>query len=118
MSGTQADRPTPWLAMGVATFLVSAATLLLFGGFGGLVLLIALNGFSESTGGLVILGYILLVLAGNLAVATLANWLVARHRYAGTRPAGWAPLLVALGTTALMALAGPPLAVVLIKVIF
>src|SRR5687767_12180408 len=118
MSYAPVERPTPWLAMGAATFVVSAVTLVVFGGFGGLTLLLALNGFSESKGGAIIVVYIVLVLAGNLAAATLVNWLIARRRYAGTRPAGFAPLLVALGATALMAVGGPAAAVVLIKLIF
>lgn len=118
MSYAQAPRATPWVAMGLATFAVSCATLLVFGGLGGLMLLVALNGFSEKTGGVIIVVYILLVLAGNLGASWLANWLVARRRYAGTRPAGWAPFLVALGMTGAMALLGPPLAVLLIKLLF
>ena len=118
MNTTSAYRPTPWLGMLAATCAVTAVTVVVFGAFGGLMLLVALNGFSESTGGLLILGYVLLVLAGNLAAAALVNWLIARRRYAGTRGAGWAPLAVALGVTALAAGVGPPLAVVLIKLIF
>lgn len=113
-----ARRPTPWVAMGAATFVVSAVTLLVFGGFGGLTLLLALNGFSESKGTVIIVAYIVVVLAGNAAAATFFNWLIARRRYAGTRPAGFAPLLVALGATALLAVGGPAAAVVLIKLMF
>jgi hypothetical protein len=102
----------------LATCLVTAVTLVVFGAFGGLMLLVGLNGFSESTGGVIILVYALLVLAGNFAVSWLVTWLIARHRYAGTRPTGWPPALVALGVTVLMGIAGPPLAVVLIKLIF
>ena len=118
MNYTPAARPTPWLWMVLATLGVTALTLVVFGAFGGLMLLVGLNGFSERTGGFVILGYVLLVLAGNFAVAALFNWLIARRRYAGTRATGWPPLLVALGVTGVTALAGPPLAVVLIKIIF
>ena len=118
MQNALAQRPTPWLAMALATFFVSVVTLVVFGAFGGLMLLVGLNGVSERTGGLVILAYVLLVLAGNFAVAALVNRLIARRRYAGTRPTGWPPLLVALGVTTLVACAGPPLAVVLMKVIF
>ena len=117
VSYAREERPTPWLAMGAATFVVSIVTLVVFGGFGGLTLLLALNGFSESKGGAVIVGYIVVVLAGNFAVTTLVNWLIARRRYAGTRPAGFAPALVALGATALMGVGGPAAAVVLIKLI-
>jgi uncharacterized membrane protein len=104
--------------MVLATCAVTAATLVVFGAVGGLMLLVALNGFSESTGGVVIVVYVLAVLAGNFGVAALINWAIARQRYAGTRGTGWAPALVALGVTAVTAVAGPPLAVALIKVIF
>jgi hypothetical protein len=102
----------------LATCVVTAVTLVVFGAFGGLMLLVGLNGVSEKTGGLVILAYIVLVLAGNFAVAALFNWLIARRRYAGSRGAGWAPALVALGVTAATAVVGPPLAVVIMKMIF
>lgn len=118
MNVASAHRPTPWGWMLAATLLVSALTLVVFGAVGGLMLLVALNGFSERTGGVVIVVYALLVLAGNFAVAWLFNWLIARRRYAGARGAGWAPALVALGVTGAAALAGPPLAVALIKLIF
>lgn len=111
------NRPTPWLWMVVATCAVTLVTLVVFGAFGGLMLLVGLNGVSESTGGVIIIVYALLVLAGNFAVASLFNWLIARRRYAGTRGTGWAPLLVALGVTTATAVIGPPLAVVLMKVI-
>jgi hypothetical protein len=112
------SRPTPWAWMFVATCAVTLVTLIVFGVLGGLTLLIGMNGVSERTGGIVLLVYALVVLAGNFAVAALFNWLIARKRYAGTRGAGWAPVLVALGVTALTAVVGPPLAVGLIKLMF
>ncbi len=115
MNHAAVDRRTPWLWMLAATCAVTAVTLVVFGAFGGLVLLLGLKGVSESRGGLVIAAYALVVLAGNFAVALLFNWLIARRRYAGTRGAGWAPALVALGVTTATAVAGPPLAVLLIK---
>ena len=118
MNQMMMTRPTPWGWMLGATLLVTLVTLVVFGAFGGLMLLVGLNGVSERTGGFVILGYVLLVLAGNFAVAALFNWLIARRRYAGTRGTGWAAFVVALGVTGVTALVGPPLAVVLIKFIF
>jgi hypothetical protein len=50
--------------MFAATFAVSSATLVVFGAFGGLMLLVGLNGVSESKGGLIIAAYVVLVLAG------------------------------------------------------
>lgn len=118
MNDLTVGRPTPWGWMLAATLLVTCVTLVVFGAFGGLMLLVGLNGVSERAGGVVIVLYILAVLAGNFGVAWLFNWLIARRRYAGARGAGWSPALVALGVTAVTALAGPPLAVVLIKLIF
>ena len=118
MNRTAVGRPTPWLWMILATCALTLVTLVVFGALGGLMLLVALNGFSESTGGVIIVVYALVVLAGNFGVATLVNWLVARKRYAGTRGAGWAPALVALAVTAAMLVVGPPLAVLLIKLLF
>lgn len=115
MSYATAGRPTPWLWMLAATFVVTCVTLVVFGALGGLMLLVGLNGVSESRGGLIIVVYAVLVLAGNFAVALLFNWLIARRRYAGTRGAGWAPALVALGVTVATAVVGPPLAVLLMK---
>ena len=110
-------RPTPWAWMVVATFGVTLVTLVVFGAVGGLMLLVGLNGVSERTGGVIIVVYALVVLAGNFGVAALCNWLIARRRYAGTRGTGWAPALVALGVTAATAVIGPPLAVVLMKIL-
>ncbi len=111
-------RPTPWGWMVAATCAVTLVTLVVFGAVGGLTLLLAMNGVSGRTGGIVLVVYALAVLAGNFAVAALFNWLIARRRYAGTRGAGWAPALVALGVTAATAVVGPPVAVLLIKLFF
>lgn len=117
MNHTGFVRPTPWGWMLAATLLVTGVTLVVFGAIGGFMLLVGLNGVSERTGGTIILVYALAVLAGNFAVAWLFNWLIARRRYAGTRGAGWVPALVALGVTGVTALVGPPLAVVVMKLI-
>ena len=116
-SSATVNRPTPWAWMLLATCAVTLLTLVVFGAVGGLMLLVGLNGVSERTGGIVIVAYALLVLAGNFAVAALFNWLIARKRYAGTRGAGWAPALVALGVTVATAVVGPPLAVLLMKLL-
>lgn len=49
--------------MTLAALRVTALKLVVFGAFGGLMLLVGLDGVSERTGGLVILGYVLLLLA-------------------------------------------------------
>jgi hypothetical protein len=82
-----------------ATRAVTSVTPVAFGAAGGLMLLVALDGFGESTGGVAIVVYAPPVLAGNFAAARLFNWLIARRRYAGARGAGWPPAPVALGVT-------------------
>ncbi len=111
-------RPTPWAWMVPARYAVTLATLVVFGAVGGLMLLVALNGVSERTGGILIVVYSLAVLAGNFGVTWLVNLLIARKRYGGTRAAGWAPALVSLAVTACLLLFGPPLAVLLMKLNF
>ena len=118
MYHTAAVRPTPWVAMILSSLFVTVVTLVVFGAFGGLFLIVGLNGFSERTGGLIILVYALIVLAGNFGVAALVNWLIARHRYAGMRGTGWSPWLVAIGVTLLAGVGGPPLAVLIMQLIF
>ena len=111
-------RPVPWLALFAVDFAVSAVTLILFGLFGGLALLIALNGFGESEGLAVMIVYALVVVAGNALAASLFNWLILRAR-GGRQPvsrrAVFAP---AFATTLALLVAGPPLAALLIKLLF
>ncbi|MCA1591477.1 MAG: hypothetical protein LC754_02250 [Acidobacteria bacterium] len=104
-----------WLVMFVATLLISAVTLVIFGAIGGLLLLVALNGFSESTGGAIIVAYAVAVLAGNFLVAGLCNLLISRRWFAGAGLSRWSAFVPALIVTAGLILVGPPLSVLLIK---
>lgn len=113
-----AARPVPWLALFAVDFAVTAVTLVAFGLFGGFMLIVALNGFSGDEGLRIMIAYALLVVAGNALATCLFNWLILRGR-AGVRPvprrAVFAP---AVATTLALLVAGPPLAVLLIKLVF
>ena len=108
-------RATPWLALFAVDIALSVITLVVFGVFGGLFMLIALNGFDGRRGGAILVGYAVVVLAGNALFASLINWMILRVRQAVSARAVLVP---ALATTAVMLLAGPPVAVVLIKLLF
>jgi hypothetical protein len=113
-----AARPVPWFALFAVDVAVSAVTLIAFGLFGGFMLLVALNGFSGDEGRRIIIVYALLVVAGNALVAGLFNWLILRGRAAGRPVARGAVFMPAVATTLALLVAGPPLAVFLIKLLF
>lgn len=114
-----ARRATPWLLLFALDVLVSLFTLVAFGAMGGLFMLVALNGFGEREGMMILAAYAAAVLAGNVAVASLLNWLVLRVKGApGTRVSKSAVLVPALAVTAGLLFLGPPLSVFLIKLLF
>lgn len=97
---------------------VTALTLAVFGLFGGFVLLVALNGFGGAEGLAVMIVYALLVVAGNAAATSLFNWLILRGRARGRPVPRRALLAPAAATTFALLVAGPPLAVCMIKLLF
>jgi hypothetical protein len=114
-SPPQPRRDAPWLALFAVDAALSVITLVVFGVFGGLFMLLALNGFDGRRGGAILVGYAVVVLAGNALCAGLINWMILRVRQAVSARAVLVP---ALATTAVMLIAGPPVAVVLIKLLF
>jgi hypothetical protein len=112
---THAPQPAggaPWLVLFALDFSLSVVTLVVFGVFGGVFMLLALNGFDGRRGGAILMGYAAVVLAGNAAVACLLNWMILRVRRAVAWRAVFIPALV---TTAIMLFVGPPLAFLLIR---
>ncbi len=102
----------PWLVLFAVDIALSVVTLVVFGVLGGLFMLIGLNGFSEQKGGAILIGYAVLVLAGNALAAGLVNWMILRVRRAVSARAILVP---AIATTAVMLFVGPPLAILLIQ---
>ena len=115
-SGT--SRNKAWLLMLAVDFFISVVTLIVFGAFGGLFMLVALNGFSESTGGMILMGYGAVVLSGNALVSGLFNLLIARRWLAGAGLPSWSPYVTAIAVTLVLLLVGPSLAFVLIPLVF
>lgn len=105
----------PWFLLFAVDVSLSVITLVIFGVFGGLFMLIALNGFNGQQGGAILFGYGVVVLAGNALFASLLNWMILRVRQAvSTRGV----LVPALASTAVMLFVGPPVAIGLITLIF
>jgi hypothetical protein len=113
-----AARPVPWFALFAVDFAVTAVTLVAFGLFGGFMLIVALNGFSGDEGLRIMIVYALLVVAGNALATCLFNWLILRGRARGERVPRRAVFAPAVATTVALLVAGPPLAVFLIKLLF
>lgn len=110
-----ASHATPWLTLFAVDVALSVVTLVIFGVFGGIFMLIALNGFGEQKGGAILFGYGVLVLACNTLVVGLINWMILRVRRAVTVRGVIVPALV---TSAVMLFVGPPLAILLINLLF
>lgn len=114
-SGT--GRNKAWLLMLAVDIFISVITFVVFGVFGGFFMLLALNGFSESTGGKILMGYAAVVLFGNALVTGLLNLLIARRWLAGAGLPSWSPYAAALAVTLVLLLVGPTLALVLIPLV-
>lgn len=68
-----------WIVLIALSILISAVILTLMGGLGGFLLLLALNGFSESEATPIIGCYALFVLVLDLVPASLIGWWVVRR---------------------------------------
>lgn len=108
-------RDTPWLTLFAVDASLSVITLVVCGVFGGIFMLIGLNGFDERRGGAILVGYAVVVLAGNALAAGLVNWMILRVRQAVSARGVLVP---AVATTAVMLFVGPPVAIGLITILF
>jgi hypothetical protein len=79
-----------WVALVLVTLVVAAVVLGGCGVGGGMLMLVILNGFSESQARPVLLGYAALVLVISILVTSAANWLVVRQWFADANLPGWA----------------------------
>jgi hypothetical protein len=93
-----------WIILTVISTLTSGAILAIIGGLGGMVLLLALNGFSESQATPIIGCYALFVLGLALVPATLIDWWVARRWFPQAGIPFWG--IVALNILVIVGLIG------------
>lgn len=111
-------RRKAWVAMCAASVAVALASFFVFGVFGGFMLLIGLNGFSERQAQPIFIAYFAIVLGLTTLVAALFNWLIIRRGYPAAGLPGWVALVPAAASALGLLLVGPALALVLMKVIF
>jgi hypothetical protein len=111
-----APRPS-WRRLLIVDIVITFVVLLTFGVCGGFTLLLALNGFSERGATPLIIGYILIIIAGNLLATITANrFLLRKHPRVmnNMRQTAWLPAVVA--TISLLLLG--PLAFVFIRLLY
>lgn len=104
-----------WLVLFGVALLVSVTLFLLLGLLGGLMLMVILNGFSESQAMPIFVGYYLCLIGGNLLVTGGINWLILRHGFAVSGWSWWMAFLPGLVITLILLLAGPILSVAILK---
>lgn len=104
--------------MCAASLAVAVASFFVFGVFGGFMLLVALNGFSERQAQPVFIIYFVLVLGLTTLVAALFNWLIIRYGFRAAGVSGWAAFVPAVASSLGLLLVGPALAVVFMKIVF
>ncbi len=103
-----------WLIIVLITLVISAVTMALGGVMGGIFLLLALNGFSESQATPMIAGYACVVFAANVGVTSLVNWLVVKLFFANSVPL-WAIVLISLGITLALLICTPLLIPIVVR---
>lgn len=116
-----ASRPArwkAWLAMWGASVAVAVASFVVFGLFGGFMLLVALNGFSERQAQPVFLAYFVFVLVVTTLAAALFNWLIIRYGFRAAGLRGWAAFVPAAVVSVGLLVVGPALAFILIPAFF
>ncbi|HEV3468348.1 MAG TPA: hypothetical protein VG148_03445 [Pyrinomonadaceae bacterium] len=114
----QPARRKAWAAMFAASAAVAVVAFFIFGVFGGFVLLVALNGFSESQAAPVFVVYFVFVFGATTLVAALFNWLIIRRGFPAAGLSGWAALVPAAASAVGLLVVGPVLAAVCMQIIF
>ena len=115
---SQPARRKAWLAMFAASAVVAVGAFFILGVFGGFMLIVALNGFSERQAQPIFIGYFVFVFGATTLVAALFNWLIIRRGFPAAGLSGWLSLVPAAASAVGLLLIGPALAVVMMKVIF
>jgi hypothetical protein len=78
-----------WVILLLIAFITNIVVLASCGAGGGLMMLVALNGFSESDATPILIVFALIVLAISLALSTAASWVFIKARHAETMFRFW-----------------------------
>lgn len=112
------SRRMAWLAMCAMSVTVAVVSFVVLGIFGGFMLLLALNGFSEKQAQPILLTYLLLVLGLTTLAGALFNWLVVRYGFRGAGLPGWAVFVPAAAASLGLILVGPALFFLVMPALF
>jgi hypothetical protein len=101
--------------MFVTSLVVAVLTFVVFGLFGGFMLMVGLNGMTGKQAEPIFLAYFVLVLGGCAVVAALLNWLILRRGFPSAGLRSWAALVPAAVASAVLLLVGPVVIFVIIR---
>lgn len=96
-----------WLAFALIDLVITAVVIVVFGLFGGFILMVALNGFSSRDAEPIFIGYYVVLLVGNALVNILANLLMRRIWPLTAALPSWAAYVTALAVTVMLMVVGP-----------
>jgi hypothetical protein len=99
----------------VTSLLVAVLTFVVFGLFGGFMLMVGLNGMTGRQAEPIFLVYFVIVLGGCAVVATLLNWLILRFGFPASGLRSWAALVPAAAASATLLFVGPAIIFVIIR---
>ncbi len=90
-----------WIIILLIAFVTMVFVFSICGAGGGMMLLVALNGFSESAATPFIIIFALIVIGGSIAISTAASWIVIKKRGADTTIRLWHVIGIASGVNVL-----------------
>lgn len=112
---SQCAQRRAWIAMFVTSIAIAVVTFVVFGLFGGFMLMVGLNGMTGRQSEPIFLVYFILVLGGCALVATLFNWLIIRRGEAASGLRSRVALVPAAVASAGLLLLGPAIIFVIIR---
>jgi hypothetical protein len=112
---SQSARRKAWVLMFVTSFAVAVLTFVVFGLFGGFMLMVGLNGMTGKQAEPIFLIYFIIVLGGCALVATLFNWLIIRRGFPAARLRSRVALVPAALASAGLLFVGPAIIFAIIR---
>ena len=112
---SQRARRRAWLAMFATSVVIAVFTFVVFGLFGGFMLMVGLNGMTGKQAEPIFLIYAVVVLVGCTVVAALLNWLILRRGFPTSGLRSRAALVPAAVASAGLLFVGPAIIFVIIR---
>jgi hypothetical protein len=94
-----------WLILLLVAFISTIITLAACGAGGGLMMLVVLNGFSESVATPILILFALIVIGISISLSTIASWVFIKSRHAETTFRFWHVAAINVGVNTMTILA-------------